>query len=282
MAHLDLNNAVVAITGASGDLGRHLCTALAERGARLALMDLDASTVTEQARTFGGAECALGWAVDVRDMTQVTQTMNAAAEHFGRLDLVIANAGVASLERVATQSDASFMRTIDVNLNGVFRTFQAGLPHVQKTRGHLLAIASMASFFNSPMQGAYTASKAGVLALCNALRLEVQPLGVTVGSIHPTFFKTPLADQLTEHPAGRVLYEDNQGLFKLTTVEEVVAATIKAITRRSQKAVIPKRNLPITWMPELTRKLTDRLLFSPRKVATAFEHIDADTPGDKP
>jgi len=273
MAKFEWADAVVVITGASGDLGRHLCAAMLERGARLAVMDLDAATVTAQAESYGDATRARGWAADVRDMAQITDAMNAAAEHFGRLDLVIANAGVASLEPVATQSDASFVRTIDVNLNGVFRTFQAGLPHVRKSGGHLLAIASMASFVNSPMQGAYTASKAGVLALCNALRLEVRHLGVTVGSIHPTFFKTPLADQLLDNSAGRRLYDDNTGLFKLTTVEDVVAATMKAITRRSQKAVIPRHNLPITWMPELTRKLTDRVMFGPRKVADAMEKL---------
>ena len=278
MAHFNLDDAVVAITGASGDLGRHLCAALAARGARLALMDLDQQSLTAQAETLGDASRARGWVADVRDLEQVRHAMDAAAAHFGRLDLVIANAGVATLEPLAHQSEASFERTIDINLNGVFRTFKAGLPHLRETKGHLLAIASMASFFNSPLQGAYTASKAGVLALCNSVRLEVNQQGVTVGSIHPTFFKTLLADQLTEHPAGRRLYNDNRGLFKLTTVEDVVAATIKAIGRRSQKAVVPKRNLPIAAAPELMRKLTDRLMFGDQKIKAALDHFETSAP----
>ena len=128
MAHFNLDNAVVAITGASGDLGRHLCAALAARGARLALMDLDQQSLTAQAETLGDASRARGWVADVRDLEQVRHAMDAAAAHFGRLDLVIANAGVATLEPLAQQSEASFERTIDINLNGVFRTFKAGLP----------------------------------------------------------------------------------------------------------------------------------------------------------
>ena len=64
-----------------------------------------------------------------------------------------------------------FDRVIDINLNGVWRTFRAALPHVQKQQGYLLAISSMGAFFHSPLQSSYTASKAGVWALCDSLRL---------------------------------------------------------------------------------------------------------------
>lgn len=275
MSKFKLDGAIVAITGASGDLGRGLCDALAARGAKLALMDLDPAKLEAQAENLGGATRCSAWRADVRDMAQLQDAMDAAAAHFGRLDMVIANAGVATLEPLLTQSEAAFERTIDINLNGVWRTFKTALPYVQASSGHLLAIASMASFFHSPMQGAYTASKAGVWALCNSIRVELRHSGVTVGSIHPTFFKTPLADKLIDNAAGRMLYDNNEGLFKLTTLEEVVSATVAAIEKRSEMTVVPRRNHVIATTPNLSRRLTDRLLFKDSKIASALAQLQS-------
>lgn len=268
-----LEGAAVAITGASGELGRALAAALAARGARLALIDLQQAPLAAQAAQLGDESRARGWAADVRDMAALQKAMDAAAAHFGGLDLVIANAGVATLEPITLQGSRDFERVIDINLNGLWRTFKVGLPHVQASRGHLLAIASMASFFHSPMQGAYAASKAGVWALCNSIRVELRPSGVTVGSVHPSFFKTPLADRLTETAAGQTLYNGNRGLFRLCTLDEVVSATIAGIERRAEAVVVPRRNLPIAAMPNLSRWLTDRTLFRERTVRRALEQL---------
>ncbi|MGB0211635.1 SDR family NAD(P)-dependent oxidoreductase [Algiphilus sp.] len=274
MAKLELANAVVAITGASGELGRGLAWALSARGARLALMDLDEDTVTEQAQALGDPAHARGWSVDVRSMSALQNAMDAAAAHFGRIDVVIANAGVATLEPLAAQTPKSFERVIDINVNGVFRTFKAAHPHIAASRGHLLAIASMASFFHSPMQGAYAASKAAVWALCDSIRVELRHTGVTVGSVHPTFFKTPLADRLTENAAGRTLYNGNRGLFRKTTLGAVVGATIPAIERRAETAVIPRHHWVIAAWPMLMRRLTDRILFRDSAVAKAMSELE--------
>ncbi|MCK5771759.1 SDR family NAD(P)-dependent oxidoreductase [Algiphilus sp.] len=274
MAKLDLADAVVVITGSSGELGRGLAWALSERGARLALMDLDEDAVTTQARALGNPERARGWSVDVRSMSALQNAMDAAAAHFGRIDVVIANAGVATLEPLATQTPRSFERVIDINVNGVFRTFKAAHPHVTASRGHLLAIASMASFFHSPMQGAYAASKAAVWALCDSIRVELRHTGVTVGSIHPTFFKTPLADGLTENAAGRTLYNGNRGLFRKTTLGAVVEATVPAIERRAETAIIPRQHRIIASWPMLMRRLTDRILFRDSAIAKAMSELE--------
>ena len=156
----NLAGRTVAITGSTGGLGAAVAEALRERGANLALLDLDQTAVDKQAADLGGETVARGWVANVRDLESLQSAMAQAAEHFGRLDVVIANAGIDTMAPLATIDPAAFERVIDINLNGVWRTFRAGLPFVQEQRGYLLAISSMAAFVHSPLQGSYTASKA--------------------------------------------------------------------------------------------------------------------------
>ncbi|WP_232441929.1 SDR family NAD(P)-dependent oxidoreductase [Burkholderia ubonensis] len=203
MSTYKLANKVVAITGSTGGLGSALAEALHARGARLALFDLEADKLTAQTRSFGHPSDVLGWTADVRNFESLEAAMANAAYHFGQIDVVIANAGIDTMAPMATLDPAAFDRVIDINLNGVWRTFRAGLPFVQQQRGYMLAISSMAAFVHSPLQASYTASKAGVWAMCDSIRLELRHLGIGVGSAHPTFFPTPLMDDVVADPAGR-------------------------------------------------------------------------------
>ena len=125
-----------------------------------ALLDLDRDATQAQAGTLGDATVARGWPADVRDLVALQTAMAEADEHFGRLDVVVAAAGVAVMAPMTTIEPAAHERLIDINLNGVWRTFRAALPYVQQRRGYLLAISSMAAFVHSPLQASYTASKA--------------------------------------------------------------------------------------------------------------------------
>lgn len=216
MPRYDLTGRTVALTGSTGGLGASLASALRARGANLALLDLNGDATEAQAGTLGGATVARGWPADVRDLTTLQTAMAEADQHFGRLDVVIAAAGVAIMAPMATIDPAACERLIDINLNGVWRTFRAALPYIQQRRGYLLAISSMAAFVHSPLQASYTASKAGVWAMCDSIRLELRHLGVGVGSAHPTFFRTPMMDDVLADPAGRVLWGGNEkGLWRM-------------------------------------------------------------------
>ncbi|WP_334037688.1 SDR family NAD(P)-dependent oxidoreductase [Burkholderia gladioli] len=190
MSTYKLANKVVAITGSTGGLGSALAEALHARGARLALFDLEADRLTAQIRSFGHPSDVLGWTADVRDFESLEAAMAHAADHFGQIDVVIANAGIDTMAPMATLDPAAFDRVIDINLNGVWRTFRAGLPFVQQQRGYMLAISSMAAFVHSPLQASYTASKAGVWAMCDSIRLELRHLGIGVGSASDIFSDT--------------------------------------------------------------------------------------------
>jgi NAD(P)-dependent dehydrogenase (short-subunit alcohol dehydrogenase family) len=272
MSHYDLSGRVVAITGATGGLGSALAGALSARGARLALFDLDEAAAKRLAQSLGGEQEARAWRVDVRSYEDLQAAMDSAAAHFGGIDVVIANAGIDEVSPMASMHPAAFDRVIDINLNGVWRTLKAGLPHVAKQHGYLMAISSMAAFVHSPLQAHYTASKAAVWAMCDSIRLEVKHLGVGVGSVHPTFFHTPMMDQVHADAAGVKLWGGNKGgLWRMISREEVVDGVIRGMERRSDMVVLPARNALIAKAPGFFRKVAEKLGF---KSADIVEAID--------
>lgn len=292
MPRYDLAGRTVVITGSTGGLGAALARALRARGAHLALLDLDADQARDQAGELGPDTVARGWAADVRDLDSLQNAMDAAAEHFGRIDVVIANAGITSLAPLESLEPDAFDRVIDINLNGVWRTFRAALPHVGKERGYLLAVSSMAAFVHSPLNGPYVASKAGVWALCDATRLELRHRGVGVGSAHPTFFRTPMMDDVHTDPAGHTLWGGNRrGLWKMVPLESVVTGIVSGIERRAKLIVVPRSNALFARIPGLIRPVVDRIGFPgstiPDAIARASGGLlsprldDADRPADR-
>jgi NAD(P)-dependent dehydrogenase (short-subunit alcohol dehydrogenase family) len=119
MTRYDLAGRTVAITGSTGGLGTALAEALRARGANLALLDLDADQAQKQARGLGPDTVAHGWRADVRDLGSLQAALTGAAAHFGRLDVVVAGAGIDTIAPMATLDPAVFERVIDTNLTGV-------------------------------------------------------------------------------------------------------------------------------------------------------------------
>jgi NAD(P)-dependent dehydrogenase (short-subunit alcohol dehydrogenase family) len=255
MAHYHLAGRTIVITGSTGGLGSELAHALRARGAKLALFDVNEADVAAQADELGGSSVAFHSQVDVRDLDSLQEAMDRAAAHFGRIDVVVANAGVATVGTLATLDPAEFERLIEINLTGVWRTFRAGLTHVEKQRGYLLAISSMAAFVHSPLQAPYTASKAGVWALCDSIRLELRHLGVAVGSVHPTFFPTPMMDSVNDSDAATILWGGNKrGLWKMVPREQVVDGIVAGIERRAKAVVVPKSYSLVAKAPGISAR----------------------------
>jgi NAD(P)-dependent dehydrogenase (short-subunit alcohol dehydrogenase family) len=271
MPRYDLAGRTVLLTGSTSGLGTALARALRDRGANLALLDLDGDLAQQQAAGLGPASIARGWAVDVRDLAGVQSATDAAAEHFGRIDVTIAGAGVGSMAPLERIDPAAWERIIDINLNGVWRTFRAALPHVKQTKGYMLAVSSMAAFVHSPLNGPYVAGKAGVWALCDATRLEVRHYGVGVGSVHPTFFKTPMMDDVHSDPAGNTLWQGNKsGLWKMIPLETVVSSIVTGVERRSALIVPTRMNAIAARIPGLVRPLVDRVGFPGNTIPDAI------------
>ncbi len=266
-----LQDRVIVITGSTGGLGQAAAQALRAKGVKLALLDLDQDKVDAQARTLGGDQVAKGWGADVRSLSSLEAALASAALHFGRIDVVIANAGIGKPESMQYMDPATFERTIDINLNGVFRTFRAALPYVKRSRGYLLAVSSMAAFVHSPLNTHYCASKAAVWALCDSLRLELKSADVGVGSLHPTFFQTPMMDAVQADPAGSSVWQDNTGIWKYVAIDEVVAGLVDAIVRRRDMVTVPKQNALIARAPGLLRQVIERVGFSRQGLAETMQ-----------
>ena len=174
----------VLITGGAGGIGRATAAELAKRGWTPVLADIEASDDV--------------LAMDVLDPAACERAVETVLERHGRLDAVWANAGIASFGPLALTDPGAWERTIEVNVLGVFRTVRAALPAVIETRGYVAVTASLASFAQAPGMSAYSASKAGVEAMCNSLRLELAHHGVDVATIHPTWIDTDMVREGAE------------------------------------------------------------------------------------
>jgi NAD(P)-dependent dehydrogenase (short-subunit alcohol dehydrogenase family) len=269
---LSLSGRTVVITGGAGGLGRAVARELIKRDARVGLLDLSADAASAAAAELGDIEVAAGWQVDVRDLASVETAMAAAAKHFGGIDVVVAGAGIGNvIASIDATRPEDFERVIDINLTGAWRTFRAGAPYVIEKRGHLLAIASMASFLHSPLHSSYTASKAGVWAMCNSLRLEMRQSGVTVGSVHPAFFQTPMIDEVLDDAVALKVWNNFTGPFALLSVDEVVSKIIRGIERRSQQVVIPNKLKIAGIAPGALRPLIERMGYPNKNTREAIE-----------
>jgi NAD(P)-dependent dehydrogenase (short-subunit alcohol dehydrogenase family) len=274
MPRYELAGRTIALTGSTGGLGSALAQALRARGANLALLDLDLEAAGAQAAGLGGGPVARAYAADVRDLAALERAMQAAADDFGRLDVAVAVAGVEVMSPMALMDPEQWERTVDINLNGVWRTYRAALPHVAKTRGYLLGISSMAAFVHSPLQAPYTASKAGVWAMSDSIRLEVRHLGVDVGTIHPTFFRTPMMARVLEDAAGRMLWGGHERVpWKMVELDTVVDGVVGAIERRAPMTVIPKANTGIARAAGLFRPLVDRFGWRKDQISRAIDLV---------
>jgi 3-oxoacyl-[acyl-carrier protein] reductase len=203
-----LEESVALITGGASGIGRAAATALAARGARLVLVDSSASAVHVVAGALraAGSE-ALPLALDVRSAADMEAMASEALERFGRVDIVIAAAGILRPRNCRPQplvrtSPQEWDEVLDVNLTGVFLSNRAVLrAMLDQCSGQIINIASRSGRVGQPLDCAYSASKAGVLGLTEALRGEVSSRGVRVLALVPDVVDTPLWEQ--NHPVPR-------------------------------------------------------------------------------
>lgn len=235
-----INDQVILITGGARGIGLETAKAFAARGAKLVLTDLDSPALDEAVAAIG-ADKALGIVADVTDLAAMEAAVAAAVERFGRLDSVLANAGIASYGSVLAIDPAAFQRTLDINVVGVFNTARAAIPELEKTKGYLLVVSSLAAFAAAPGLAAYNASKAGAEHFANALRLEVAHLGIGVGCAHMSWIDTPLVqDAKSDLPTFQELLSKlPPPLNKTTDVDSCVKAFVKGVDKRSRHVYCP-------------------------------------------
>jgi NAD(P)-dependent dehydrogenase (short-subunit alcohol dehydrogenase family) len=235
----NLEGKVVLVTGAARGIGAGLAERFAARGAKVALVGLEADEQAKVAERIGPN--AASWEADVTSWTDLERATAGVVDRWGGIDIVIANAGIASTGFVRSVDPVAFEKVIEVDLLGVWRTFRVTMPYVLERKGYLLAISSLAAITHAPGLANYAAAKAGVEAFCNSLRAELKHLGVQVGVAHPTWIKTDLVDSADAHPVFGKLRTQMPGLIGKTYPLEVALDHIERGTlKRSRTIHVPR------------------------------------------
>jgi NAD(P)-dependent dehydrogenase (short-subunit alcohol dehydrogenase family) len=180
------------VTGASRGLGAAITHEALSRGHQVAATARDAGVVR---RAFADSPDVLALAVDVTDERQIKAAVEATVERFGRIDVLVNNAGRGQVGAVEEVSDAAARALFDLNVFGVLNVLRAGLPTLRAQRsGHVINIGSVGGFATAPGVGLYGATKFALEGLSEALRGELAPLGINVTVVEPGGFRTDFLD----------------------------------------------------------------------------------------
>jgi NAD(P)-dependent dehydrogenase (short-subunit alcohol dehydrogenase family) len=201
--HPVLEGRVAVVTGAARGVGELLARKLSARGARIALVGLEEDRLKDVGERLHGESGH--WYADVTDHAAMERVADSVRERFGRVDIVVANAGVANGGPFADSDPGTWRRVIEVNLVGGANTARAFLPALLASRGYFLQIASLAAMTPSPMMTAYCASKSGVEAFAHGLRCEVGHRGVGVGVAYLSWTDTDMVRGADEDEVMREL-----------------------------------------------------------------------------
>ncbi|SES33927.1 3-oxoacyl-[acyl-carrier protein] reductase, partial [Streptomyces sp. yr375] len=187
---------VVLITGAGQGLGRAMALRFAAEGARLALCDLNETSVKETAEECGGD--ASTSVVNVADPQQVDEWVAGTVDAFGRADVLVNNAGVIRDNRLERMTDDEWDAVVDVSLRGMFHCCRAVFPQMKRQNyGRILSFSSM-SWRGNFGQVNYAAAKAGVVGMARTIALEGAPHGITSNAIAPGLISTPMLSSMND------------------------------------------------------------------------------------
>jgi 2-keto-3-deoxy-L-fuconate dehydrogenase len=216
----DFEGLVAVVTGGASGIGAAIAAVLGDRGARVAVLDL---------QTEGVPEDVLAVPADVSDDASVRDAVEAVVQELGRLDVLVNNAGIGAQGTVADNDDDEWRRVLEVNLLGAVRTSRAALPHLRRSpSAAIVNTGSIAATAGLPQRALYSASKGAVLALTRAMAADHLAEGIRVNCVNPGTADTPWIGRLLakadDPDAERAALEARQPHGRLVTAEEVAHA----------------------------------------------------------
>jgi NAD(P)-dependent dehydrogenase (short-subunit alcohol dehydrogenase family) len=248
----------VLVTGAGSGLGRAFCLALAKKGARVLASDIGFENVEETCRLAKaqGLQAAIARQSDVTKIEQVQALADEMQEHFGGVDLVINNAGVAAAGPIGKLPLEDWKWVMDVNLWGVIYGCHVFTPIFQAQKsGAFINIASAAGLLSPPTMAPYNVSKAGVIALSETLSSELRSKGIAVSVLCPTFFKTNIANaSRSTEPGARGMVDRLMEKSKFSALD-IANIALEAV-EKNQLYVVPMADG--RWFWRAKRALPER------------------------
>ncbi|MBI2799433.1 MAG: SDR family oxidoreductase [Gammaproteobacteria bacterium] len=192
-----LNDQVAVITGGGSGIGAATAELMAAAGAAVAILDRDEAAAAEEARKLSAnGACALAIPVDVSQRVDIETALEKVVSTYGRLDIMVNNAGVTRPSRTLEVSEALWDHVISVNLGGVFWGSQAAFRYMKEAGYGRILTTSSTSSLGSFANASYASSKAGVVAMTRSLAMEFGKYGVTVNAVGPGMIVTPMTDDL--------------------------------------------------------------------------------------
>jgi NAD(P)-dependent dehydrogenase (short-subunit alcohol dehydrogenase family) len=233
--HYEVSGRTVFITGAARGIGAETARRLHAKGANVALVGLEPERLERLAAELG--DRAAAFHADVSDFDALRHAVDGCVRLFGAIDVGIANAGIAfSGASLATAPVEQVERVFAVNLLGAWRTDRALIGHIVERKGYLLNITSLAAVIRLPAMNSYSAAKAGVEALADTLRTEIEPTGARVGCAYFGPVDTDLMRSGLAQPSARAVQSEVPAFTRRTLpVAKAVDAIERGIERRSAR-----------------------------------------------
>ncbi|GAA4400077.1 SDR family NAD(P)-dependent oxidoreductase [Fodinibacter luteus] len=272
----DLLDKVVLITGGNGGIGAATGAELLRRGARVVVADIDPGTPQRSAALH--ADRALGCVADVKDRASLDRVVAQALERFGRVDVVMANAGLlAKAATLRTTPAADVERTLAVNVLGVVNTVAAAVDEVIESRGQIVLISSVFAFVNGMGTIPYAMSKAAVEQLGRGLRVELADRDVSVLTAYFSLVDTPMirrgvdADQVVLE----LLATLPKPMLKRVTPASAATAIVDGLERRTARVIHPRVWRPVSTLRGLLGPRLDARFAADRRVLDVLARLDA-------
>lgn len=245
---MNLGDRVIVITGASSGFGESIARACVQAGARVALVARSADRLDQLAYELGGPDHALVVPTDVTDTAAVARMAEQVLAHYGRVDVLVNNAGYGVLDPFEQASLTDLQGMMDVNLYGAVRCTQALLPHMRARRtGQIVVVASAAGLIGFRNMGFYSATKFALLGLFQALEVELAGSGVRCAVICPGVALTPFMERAEISKYPRITR-----LVPWLSTEHVTSTVLTAIKKRREgRIIIPWQAVPLVVAGQL-------------------------------
>lgn len=273
---LDPAGKVALITGGAAGIGFETARQLQQAGASVVIVDCNKAAAAQAVERLGG-DRAKAVVADVTDRDAMRQAVKTAIAQFGRLDVVVANAGITPQPATLRHCDpADFDKVMAVNVTGVFNSVHAAIDELIRQQGHIVVVASAAAFCPPVAGAAYMISKAAVEQLARALRLELALHKVTVTTAYFGVVDTQLASAtLDDDPVGRALNQRLPAVLrKRLPVRQAGQLLVEAIRQRAPTLVVPMGWRPYSWLRGVINPLADQLLQRDPSLRDLLTHLD--------